>query len=259
MVTELPIGTIYRIEPGGEPEEFVRLHVQNVWALALDGEGGLWAATGPPGKLYRISQGKPEVALSAADRHITCLALGDDGTVFAGTSPLGKVYAVSADGSARSVCELEDAAIQSIGVDAQGNVYVGTSPKARVLKISPEGVPTEILRVKGRHIQALLVWPTGTVLAAENRLHRGAVCRRGRQGVSHDGGHRTSGQPGLGGRSGRQLSIAYTRCPGAGTMGGSSMESTRARTSDGGGLHQNGSHGPPGWYLEPVGTSTRRG
>jgi len=160
----VPGGTIYRVRPDSEPEEIVRLGVQNVWALAFDGRDNLWAATGPTGEVYRISEGTPELVLSAADRHVTCVAVGPDDTVYAGTAPLGKVYAVSPSGGVRSVCELDDAAICSVGVDAQQNIYVGTSPKARVFKITPEGVATEILKVMGKHIPALLVWTNGTVL-----------------------------------------------------------------------------------------------
>ena len=66
----------------------------------------------------------------------------------------------------RAICEIDDAAVQSIGVDDAGNVYVGTSPQARVLKIDRDGAVTELVKVKAKHSLALLARPDGTVFVA---------------------------------------------------------------------------------------------
>ena len=66
------------------------------------------AATGPAGKLYRISpDGSLSVAFAAADRHVTCLAARADGTLYLGTSPKGKVYALPSDAPPEAVCEVD--------------------------------------------------------------------------------------------------------------------------------------------------------
>ena len=166
-----PSGTIYRLARSGKATKLCQLDARNVWAMALDKSGDLWAATGPRGRLYRISiaeagVGTPALQFTAPDRHLTALALATDGTVYVGTSPLGKVYSVDAAGTARSVFEVEKAAVQSLAVGPDGSVYIGTSPDGKVLKLGADGAARVLLQTKGKHVLALRAAQDGTVYAA---------------------------------------------------------------------------------------------
>jgi len=168
-----PSGTIYHLSRRGKATKLCQLEAQDVWAMALDSRGDLWAATGPGGKLYRISiteagVGTPALQFTAPDRHLTALALAPDGTVYVGTSPLGKVYAVDLGGAARSVFEVEKAAVQSLAVGPDGSVYVGTSPDGKVLKLGAEGAARVVLQAKGKHVLALRAAQDGTVYAVSS-------------------------------------------------------------------------------------------
>src|SRR5438067_309443 len=70
---------------------FAGVEAANVWDLAEDKAGNLYAATGDEGKLFKITpDGKASVFYTAKDSHIFSLAATPDGTIYAGTGPTGK-------------------------------------------------------------------------------------------------------------------------------------------------------------------------
>src|SRR5262249_59983638 len=69
-----------------------------IWSLAADKDGVIYAATGAPARVYRITpDGKAAVIFEPKELQVQSVALGknDPGAVYAATSPDGKVYRIA--------------------------------------------------------------------------------------------------------------------------------------------------------------------
>src|SRR5436190_2117370 len=69
-----------------------------VFAIALDPKGVLYAATSPDGKVYRIENGKASEYFAPNTKYIWSLAVAPDGTLYIGTGDQGKIFRVDAAG-----------------------------------------------------------------------------------------------------------------------------------------------------------------
>src|SRR6266699_4358898 len=64
-----------------------------VWAAALGTQGEIYAATGAPARVYRISPGAQPVAIfQPQELQVQALVMGKNGALYAATNPDGKVY-----------------------------------------------------------------------------------------------------------------------------------------------------------------------
>src|SRR6266852_3388296 len=67
-----------------------------IWAIAADKDGVVYAATGAPARVYRITpDGKSAVIFEPKELQVQSVALGKDGAIYAATSPDGKVYKIT--------------------------------------------------------------------------------------------------------------------------------------------------------------------
>ena len=73
-----------------------------VHAIALAPGGGIYAATSPDGKIYRVdAAGTGTVFFDPPDRYIWSLAVDRAGNVFAGTGDKGIIYKIGRTAEAR--------------------------------------------------------------------------------------------------------------------------------------------------------------
>src|SRR5438270_11017065 len=67
-----------------------------IWGIAADKDGGIYAATGAPARVYRITpDGKSQVIFEPKELQVQAISLGPDGAIYAATSPDGKVYRIT--------------------------------------------------------------------------------------------------------------------------------------------------------------------
>src|SRR5215471_18196241 len=64
-----------------------------IWSIAADKDGVVYAATGAPARVYRITpDGKSATIFEPKELQVQAVAVGSDGAIYAATSPDGKVY-----------------------------------------------------------------------------------------------------------------------------------------------------------------------
>src|SRR5436853_671082 len=64
-----------------------------IWALAADDAGNVYAATGSPARVYRITpDGKSTIIFEPQELQVQALKVGSGGVIYAATAPDGKVY-----------------------------------------------------------------------------------------------------------------------------------------------------------------------
>jgi outer membrane protein assembly factor BamB len=66
-----------------------------IWATAADDAGNVYAATGAPARVYRITpEGKATIIFEPQELQVQALEVGANGVIYAATTPDGKVYKI---------------------------------------------------------------------------------------------------------------------------------------------------------------------
>ncbi|NLE87298.1 MAG: hypothetical protein GX607_12965 [Myxococcales bacterium] len=189
FVGSLPEGKIYELK-GDRLEEWVTLEgSDHVWALAYDAQQqALFAATGPQGKLWRITQnGQAQVYFDAAQEHLMSVAAAG-GKVYAGASDAAILYSITGPGRATVLYDFGRTEVRGIAVDREGAVYAianqlegggrggklpsPTDPprpgsgsalkgKGTLYRFSPDGAPEQLLDDTKEHFVSLTLGPDG--------------------------------------------------------------------------------------------------
>jgi len=136
-----PDGKIYKIEHrNGTPEKtkpekasadsswsssvFYDPASKYIWDIALDGSGDLYAATGDPGQILRISRdGKESIFFKSDEANIRVLAFDEKGNLIAGSDGSGLVYRIAPNGDAFVLYSAPKKEITALAIDKDGNIY----------------------------------------------------------------------------------------------------------------------------------------
>lgn len=118
-----PDGRIYRLIPGGKPEEFYNPKCKYIWSMLFDPAGNLYIATGDDGQIMRVTpDGKGEVFFRSEDTHVRSMVFrGDD--LIVGTDPTGLVIRVSPNGRGFVIYQLPKREVTAVAVGPDGSIY----------------------------------------------------------------------------------------------------------------------------------------
>jgi hypothetical protein len=121
----LPDGKVMKWEKGKLTDLASLKGAEHVWSVAYDAKAkAVYAATGPEGKLFRITQtGDAQVYFDAPEQHLMSVAVGPDGTVYAGASDKAKLYKVTGPGRASVLHDFARTEVRAIAVSAKGEVF----------------------------------------------------------------------------------------------------------------------------------------
>ena len=124
-VGTLPDGKVLKLERGKLTELATLKGAEHVFALAFDAKSNaLYAATGPEGKLFRITQqGNAQVYFDAEEQHLMSVAVGPDGAVYAGASDKAKLYKITGPGRATVLYDFNRTEVRAVAVGPKGDVY----------------------------------------------------------------------------------------------------------------------------------------
>lgn len=147
VIGAMPGGKLYEWD-GTTLKEFARLDGgDHVWALSYDERArALYVATGPDGKLFRVSQdGTAQVYFDAPEEHLVSVLVGD-GEVLAGSGEEARLYSVTGPGRARvlhdfAATEVRSVVASSLGLMAIVNELKAAGARGKVDKTKP-GTPT---------------------------------------------------------------------------------------------------------------------
>ena len=121
----LPDGKVLKWEKGKLTDLATLKGAEHVWSVAYDAKAkAVYAATGPEGKLFRITQtGDAQVYFDAPEQHLMSVAVAPDGTVYTGASDKAKLYKVTAPGRASVLFDFGRTEVRAIAVNASGEVF----------------------------------------------------------------------------------------------------------------------------------------
>jgi hypothetical protein len=168
-----------------------------IWAVAADDAGNVYAATGSPARVYRITpDGKASVIFEPQELQVQALAVAPNGAIYAGTAPDGKVYKIDHkpsekaspsknDSKSTDKDALKDAAkplldpswsssvyfapetkyIWDLLLDKSGNLYVATGDHGEIYKVTAKGEHSLFFKSDETHIRVLAFDAQGNVIA----------------------------------------------------------------------------------------------
>ena len=158
---------IFEISRSGQSKKLAEIEGMNVFALALDKSGRIYAATSPDGKIYRISTaGTVETFYEPKAKYIWSLAFLPDGDLLAATGDKGELHRITPSGSGRVWMKLDEDHIRSLAIDAKGTVYVGTEPGGLIVKADSAGNPFVVYQSVKREVTTLTTGKDGSIYAA---------------------------------------------------------------------------------------------
>ena len=145
-------------------EDFSEVKEAQVWALAEDSEGNIYAGTGNEGKIYKISaDGKTsELYYDSPEVTIFSLVVGSDGTLYAGTGPDGLVYKITDEKTPpETILSKGDKYVWAMHLDDDGNLYAATGTEGKIYKITPEGGSSVFFDAEEKNITSLVAFDGG--------------------------------------------------------------------------------------------------
>jgi sugar lactone lactonase YvrE len=149
-----------------------------IWSIASDRNGTVYAATGAPARVYRITpDGKSTVIFEPKELQVQAIALDKDGAVYAATSPDGKVYKINRSGkgeggapefTAAAFFEPKTKYIWGLAFDADGRLYVATGDNGEIYRVDKSGQGSVFFKSDEAHIRVLGFDPKGNLIAGSD-------------------------------------------------------------------------------------------
>ncbi len=167
-----------------------------IWAVAADESGNVYAATGSPARVYRVTpDGTATIIFEPQELQVQTLEVGPHGVIYAATAPDGKVYKIEhkpqekADTRKESKTTEKDAAkdsakpaldsswtsseyfapgtkyIWDLVLDRSGNLYVATGDRGEIYKVTPKGEHSLFFKSDDTHIRVLALDAQGNLIA----------------------------------------------------------------------------------------------
>jgi hypothetical protein len=136
-----------------------------IWSVVQAPDGGLYAATGHRGRVYKIdSNGKSSLLWTAEQPEVFALAIDAKGVLYAGTSPDGKVYRIE-NGKAAEYFAPKAKYIWSLAASKDGVLYVGTGEQGKIYRVESAGKGELYYDTGQSHITGLAIDQQGRLLA----------------------------------------------------------------------------------------------
>jgi sugar lactone lactonase YvrE len=153
-----------------------------IWHIAADRDGTVYAATGAPARVYRITpDGKSTVIFEPKELQVQSVILGKDGAIYAATSPDGKVYRITRTaqpraGQAAAAGEFTASIffdpktkyIWDLAFDNDGRLYVATGDNGEIYRVEKNGQGAVFFKSDEAHMRVLAFDPKGNLIAGSD-------------------------------------------------------------------------------------------
>ena len=168
-----------------------------VWAIAADDSGNVYAATGAPARVYRVtSGGQATIIFEPQELQVQALRVGPGGVIYAATAPDGKVYKLEHKAGSKSEPAKSDSSkpadkdpakptvdsswtssvcfapgtkyIWDLALDKAGNLFVATGDHGEIYKVTPKGDHSLFFKSDETHVRVLALDAQGNVIAGSD-------------------------------------------------------------------------------------------
>jgi sugar lactone lactonase YvrE len=160
-------GHVYRLKPGATtPEVLWSAPQPEVFALALDARGRLYAASSPDGRVWRIENGQAKEIFNPQAKYVWALAAAADGTLYVGTGDQGRIWRVAPDGQAEVYYETGQTHVTALAIDAHGRLLAGSEPNGILYRIEARDRAFVLYDSTLPEIRSIFPAPDGSIYVA---------------------------------------------------------------------------------------------
>ena len=159
-------GKVFRVQPNGRSTMVWNSGLSEVFAVAADAQGNVWAGSSPNGGVYRLNGSRPEEIWHSPDKYIWAIQPASDGSLYVATGESGKIYRLEPNGKASVFYETGQSNVTALALSKNSQVYAGTEPNGLIFEISPERKGTILYDSSLPEIRAIAVDPSGVIYAA---------------------------------------------------------------------------------------------
>src|SRR5262249_17696671 len=169
-----------------------------VQALVMDKTGGLYAATNPDGKVYKLEhtlaistasqanggdtrrapfkgEWKSSVFFDPQTKYIWGLDIDDSGNLYVATGDHGEIFRVTPDGQHSVFFKSDEPHIRVLAFDAQGNLIAGSDGSGLIYRITPKGEGFVLYSAPKREITSLALDDSGNLYFSAAGEKRGGT------------------------------------------------------------------------------------
>ena len=160
-----------------------------IWSIASDPGGNLYAATGAPARVYRITpDGQSSVIFEPQELQVQALVVASSELIYAATNPDGKVYRIEHQAAPAAAPKSDNAKaaaandswsssvyfdpgtkyIWDVELDREGNLYAATGDHGEIYKVTPKGEHSVFFKSDEAHIRVLAFDPKGNLIAGSD-------------------------------------------------------------------------------------------
>ena len=160
-----------------------------IWSIASDPSGNLYAATGAPARVYRITpDGQSSVIFEPQELQVQALVVASRELIYAATNPDGKIYRIEHHAASAAAPKSDNAKaaaatdswsssvyfdpgtkyIWDVELDREGNLYVATGDHGEIYKVTPKGEHSVFFKSDEAHIRVLAFDPKGNLIAGSD-------------------------------------------------------------------------------------------
>lgn len=159
-------GRLWRYRRGSKAEIVWQAPQPEIFALATDSRGRLFAATSPNGKIFLFENGKATEYFDPKATYIWALKIAPDGSLYAGTGSEGKIYRIAKAAEGEVFYETGQSNVTALGFDAQGRLLAGTEPNGILYRIEAKGKAFALHDANLQEIRAIVPGARGETYVA---------------------------------------------------------------------------------------------
>lgn len=129
-----------------------------VWSVLPDGSGGVYAATGDHGIIFRIgSDGTSSEFFKTGEFEVHSIVKDSLGNIYASTAPNGRVYKMTPDGKGEMILDASEKYALALAVDSKDNVYVAYGDGGKIYRLAPSGTDEVFVTVPEASVLSLAI------------------------------------------------------------------------------------------------------
>jgi hypothetical protein len=165
-------GRVLKVDRAGQVTTLFAAPEPEIFALWVDPDGTVYAASSPAGKVYRIPPGgKGEAFFAPGETYIWALQRAADGTLLVATGTQGKLFAVRGRDDGKVIYDSDDTHLRALAARPSGDVLIGTAGEGLVLLLDAAGRARTLYDAEQPEVVGFATAPDGTsytaVLASE--------------------------------------------------------------------------------------------
>ena len=161
-----------------------------IWSIASDASGVVYAASGAPARVYRITGDSATIIFEAKELQVLSIVAAKSGVLYAATNPDGKIYKLEHKPGAAAPSAPKDGKeatlptdpnwtatvlfdpaaryVWDLAIDAAGNLFAATGDSGQIYRITPAGEHSVIFKSDETHIRKLAFDGKGNLIAGSD-------------------------------------------------------------------------------------------